>query len=156
MENEDSDVPEHRRSRLKTQEACVGNLYKIESHCLGPKMRNQDPRGRRGQPLQVREPLPGAQDEESRQRPAWATSTSLRATARGPRCGIKNQEAGVGNLHKFKSHCPGPKMRNQDECRRGQPLQVREPLPGVEDEESRRRPAWATSTSPRATARGPR
>ena len=29
-------------------------------------MRNQDPRGRRGQPLQEREPLPGAQDEESR------------------------------------------------------------------------------------------
>ena len=31
---------------------------------------NQDPRGRRGQPLQVREPLPGAEDEDSRQRMA--------------------------------------------------------------------------------------
>ena len=29
-------------------------------------MRNQDPRGRRGQPLQDREPLPGTEDEESR------------------------------------------------------------------------------------------
>ncbi len=47
-------------------------LDKIESHCPGPKMRNQDPRGRRGQPLQDREPLPGAEDEESRRRPAWA------------------------------------------------------------------------------------
>ena len=55
------------------------------------------------------------------------------------------------------SHCPRPKTRNQDEGRRGQPLQDREPLPGAEDEESRpKRPAWATSTSSRATARGQR
>ena len=40
-------------------------------------MRNQDPRGRRGQPLQVREPLPGAQDqdEESRRMPAGAPTS---------------------------------------------------------------------------------
>ena len=57
--------------------AGVGNLYKFESHCPGPKMRNQDPRGRRGQPLQEREPLPGAQDEESRKRPAWANSHKI-------------------------------------------------------------------------------
>ena len=63
--NEDSDVPEHLISGLKTQEAGVGNLYKIESHCPGPKMRNQD-EGRRGQPLAIqnREPLPGAENEE--------------------------------------------------------------------------------------------
>ena len=38
----------------------------------------------------------------------------------------------MGNLYKFESHCPGPKMRNQDEGRRGQPLQDREPLPGAD------------------------
>merc|ERR1712016_348821 len=105
---------------------------------MGPKMRNQD-EGRRGQPLQEREPLPGAQDEESRpKRPAWATSTRSRATARGPRRGIKTQEAGVGNLYKIESHCPGPKRRNRDpRGRREQPLQNREPLPGAQDEESR-------------------
>ena len=31
------------------------------------------------------EPLPGAEEVESRRRPAWATSTSSRATARGRR-----------------------------------------------------------------------
>ena len=36
-------------------------------------MRNQDPRGRRGQPLQDREPLPGAEDEELRPQERGAT-----------------------------------------------------------------------------------
>ena len=39
-----------------------------------PKKGTQDPSGRRGQPLQDREPLPGAQDEESRRKPAGANS----------------------------------------------------------------------------------
>ena len=37
---------------------------------MTPKKWNQDPRGRRGQPLQDREPLTGAEDEDSRQRMA--------------------------------------------------------------------------------------
>ncbi len=96
-------------------------------------MRNQDPRGRRGQPLQDREPLPGAKDEESRRRPAGATSTRLRATARGRRGRIKTK-AGGGNLP-----------------------QDRRATAWAEEEESRpKRPAGATSTRSRATARGRR
>ena len=58
---------------LAPRAARVGPLYKFESHCPGPKKWTQDPRGRRGQPLQDREPLPGAEEEESRRKPAGQT-----------------------------------------------------------------------------------